>query len=78
MNIKNIFDQDENQEIKIEEGIFNKLIKSVLNNNTNSLGFLENINKICLNKKKMDKLLQNIFTKDYNFKIKIIIYIIII
>ena len=78
MNIKNIFDQDENQEIKIEEGIFNKLIKSVLNNNTNSLGFLENINKICLNKKKMDKLLQNIFTKDYNFKIKILLYIIII
>ena len=78
MNVEKSFDQNENKEIQIEESVLNKLVKSVLNNNGNSLGFLENINKICLNKEKMDELLQKIFSKEYNFKIKILLYIIII
>ena len=54
------------------------MYKSILNNNGLSLGFLENINKICLDKEKMDELLQKIFEKDFNLKIKLLLYIIII
>ena len=37
MNVEKSFDQNENKEIKIDEGVFNKLIKSVLNNNGNTI-----------------------------------------
>ena len=78
MNDKEIHDQNNIQSINVDKATINKLYKSVLNNNGLSLGFLENINKICLDKEKMDELLQKIFEKDFNLKIKLLLYIIII
>ena len=78
MNDKEIHDQNNIQSINVDKATINKLYKSVLNNNGLSLGFLENINKICLDKEKMDELLQKIFEKEFNLKIKLLLYIIII
>ena len=78
MNDKENYDQNKIQSINVDKATINKLYKSVLNNNGLSLGFLENINKICLDKEKMDELLQKIFEKDFNLKIKLLLYIIII
>ncbi len=78
MNDKEIHDQNNIQSINVDKATINKLYKSILNNNGLSLGFLENINKICLDKEKMDELLQKIFEKDFNLKIKLLLYIIII
>ena len=78
MNDKEIHDQNNIQSINVDKATINKLYKSVLNNNGLSLGFLENINKICLDKEKIDELLQKIFEKEFNLKIKLLLYIIII
>ncbi len=78
MNDKEIHDQNNIQSINVDKATINKLYKSILNNNGLSLGFLENVNKICLDKEKMDELLQKIFEKDFNLKIKLLLYIIII
>ena len=66
MNDKEIHDQNNIQSINVDKATINKLYKSVLNNNGLSLGFLENINKICLDKEKMDELLQKIFEKIFS------------
>ena len=78
MNDKEIHDQNNIQSINVDKATINKLYKSILNNNGLSLGFLENINKICLDKEKIDELLQKIFEKEFNLKIKLLLYIIII